>query len=1128
MQCFESYSVPSWIPGCADRRLPGLLAFLFGLLFSVACQLEAQTSGPQHYKDVGERQDGNSVKKPLVTLQVRDSTLRYVLYEIARQANLRVVYDDRDTFDTKKVSVSIKQGSAMQAFAEVLKGTGFAARLISDGKTVTIHATDSKEGSGKQDSVAQNNNGIISGRVKDSSSNQGIAGATISVVGVSASVITGKNGEFVLVRVPTGKQRISIKLLGYQSVTREVEVKSGSRLTLNVNMVPSATSLSEVVTTATGLQRRVEVPSDIVKVDAEKMRQRAPIRSVADMIEAAQVPGVVVTRASGDPGAATRVRIRGIGSISQSNDPVYIVDGMWVDASVQSPSRIDQIDPETIETIEIVRGPSAATLYGQDAANGVIVITTKKGTPGTTRWNMSYNRDWGQAYGRMPLFYEGLGYNQITGARRFCSVANVLASDCVQDSVAVYDPNNRLVMREGQAQTDVYSLSMDGGSNSVKYALTASSKDQLGVRRVAPVDLIRLRLMNVKYDGEMLRPSLLKDHSLSSNLSLYPRENLDIVMTVRAGYGTLVDNGYNFGTLDGGSANVYSPDTLSFLSENVARDFSQIGKKKYTNTTSFGSTATWRNGSGTVVTSNVGIDQTNLSESGYGRTESCKSSLCVDGLGRRNEGSGKNTVATLRTNASTLLTRGRFRDFLELSPAVGFDFRRTKNENFFLQKDSVPGGESSIESGRVSGVIGRRSENATAGWYLNSRVGILKRIYFDLGIRQDIGSAITTTSSSNLKYPKLGGAWLLSNEGFWPENKIVNILRLRGAIGHAAVQPDIADVKGNYIIGTRFIDGKVVRSLELNGVGNSELVPERSVELEVGFDMYMFNERVTMIATYAHKENKNTLVSVQLPSSLGRGLSRKENIGRVQNRNVELTINSIVVDRDWVRVLADYSHTISDNRVKSLGKGVDNVVNSRSNVLRDVIAVGYPIGGVWRRRVMGYFDDNGDGMISQSERIQTDEGFYLGSSTPRYIGSYGINATFFGKLTIDSRFSYRSNYVPNYSGQNSKDYGQQDVTAPLIVQAYSGEFLGGTPVSDFRWNSASVSYSLPSQNISFLRTRSMTLSLQANNIGLWTKFPGRDPWVNTGILTGSEMLTVDYGVTPPPPRTFSLNVRMGL
>ncbi len=1054
-------------------------------------------------------------KSGKISLKVQDSSVGYIVRTLGKLSGIPVIFNSAESAFAKRVSVNVANANVMDAFKEALKGTGLTASYASDGRTILVSPSVSK------DSLSNRQSGYVKGQVVDSASGKGIKGVSVSVSGASLMVITDDKGFFTLSDVPAGKQLIMFKLLGYRSANRSVDVSGSGTSSIKVTLTQSATSLNEVVTTATGLQRRVEVPSDIVKIDAEKIRQRAPVRSVADMIEAAQVPGVVVTRASGDPGAPRRVRIRGVGSISQSNDPVYIVDGMWVDESIY-----DRMDPETIETFEIIRGPSAATLYGQDAANGVIVITTKKGTPGNTRWNMNYSRDWGKAYGKMPLFYEGFGYNPITGARRTCKIQNVLLLECVQDSVAIYDPNSSMVLREGQEQKDIYSLSLDGGTNAVRYALSLNTNDIIGVRRAAPIDLIRLRKWNIKYDRDVLKPSRLKDHKISSNLSLQPREGLDIQFLVRAGFATLVDNKYNFSV-----GNRLSLDTMAFLSDGVRRDIGQTFKVRHTNTTSFGSSVSWRSKNDILVKGNAGIDQTNMNESGSGENNSCLGTQCYDDLGTRDERTSGNTVLSLRTNISTVLSRGRFSRFLDLRPTAGFDFRSVKNDNFAVFKDSVPGGESSIESGRVTNTLGGRKENADAGWYLSSMIGVFKRIYFDLGIRQDVGSAITSSSSTT--YPKLGGSWLLSDEGFWPENKIVNLFRLRASLGHAAVQPDVADIKGKYIIGTKFIDGKLVRSLELVNVGNSELVPERSVELETGFDMYMFNERINLIATYAHKENKNTLVTVQLPSSVGKDdfpLQRKENIGRVENRSLELTINSIVMDKDWLRIAADYSHTFSDNTVKSLGRGINNITPNiaAEGTYRDHVAVGYPLASIWRNTIMGYLDENGDGIIAPNERIMMDSLTYVGPSTPRYRGSYGINATIIGKIIVDSRFSYQSSHVPNYTGQSGSSYGEQDVNAPLDVQALSYGMLGVTPISDFRWNSASISYTLSPRRFSFISTRTISFALQAANIALWTKFVGRDPGINTGMLSGNEMLTIDYGVTPPPPRTFAFNVRLGL
>ncbi len=1073
--------------------------------------------------EVGKQQQ-EDIRERRVTISLHNTTLEKAMNEIAQSAGLKLTYSRTIVPVNKKIdSFSVKGMSVGEALNKLLDGTKFIAIVRANGRGVITEAGSQQGNAGSE--KQKNIDNIIKGRVVDSASKNGIPGVMVSVPGTEIRTITDKNGVFVLSNVPANRNHINFKLLGYASAVRTIEnVNKGDDLL--VMLVPAATSLNEVVTTATGFQRRVEIPSDIVKIDAEKIRQRAPVRSLTDMLEAAQIPGVLVTRASGDPGAATRVRIRGIGSISQSNDPVYIVDGMWIDGSVQSPSRIDLIDQETIETIEVVRGPSAATLYGQDASNGVIVITTKKGLPGITRWNFGYSSDWGRAYGKMPLVYEGLGYNQITGERVLCPVSSVLAFVCVQDSVGIYDPNSKLILREGQERQDAYSLSFDGGAKAVKYSVAASTRNVLGVRRAAPIDLIRLRKMNQTYDKDILKPSRQKNHALSSNLSLYPRDNLDIVLTVKAAYSDLIDNRYKL--VSHVVANPINPDTINFLNE--GSEFSEIFRNMQTRNTVFGSSITWRHKHGINVTGNGGLDHTTANETGSTRKYGC-GLICGNDIGSQSDGMHSTTVASLRTNVSTMLTRGRLGYFIELQPRIGFDFRNVKRNNFNVSRDSIPGGEPA-SSGRIGSALGTVRETTDAGWYLSSTVGILRKLYFDIGLRQDIGSAIK--SSSNTTYPKLGGAWLVSDEGFWPENNFISIFRLRGGIGHAAVQPDVGDIKGRFVTGTRYIDGKVVKSLELTNIGNSELMPERAVELEVGFDLDVWYDRISVIATYAHKENKNALVSRKLPSSFGRGsdVTRKENIGLVQNRSLEMSVNGIAVDKSWLRLVLDYSHTISDNRVKSLGPGTTSI--SRSLVgtgITDAIVVGYPLGSVFKRTPLAYMDENGDGLISISEIVVKDGGVYVGTSNPRYRGSYGINTTMWNRLVIDSRFSYQSDYAVDYNSSISgrKDYGFQDVNAPLYLQAQAQyQALNVDRISDFRWNSASISYVLPAVRISSFDVRSMSISLQGTNLGLWTKFGGRDPWVNTGILSGSEVMRVDQGSVPPPPRKFALNIKMGL
>lgn len=1100
----------------------------FVLIMGTALSIQSQATYSVPPSDLDLRANDQETRKSIsgqlaasrISLNFKDSTVEYLLNEIARQSRMRMAYNNKTAALSKRVTVKITDESVTDALSKVLKGTNLVSAITSDGETIVIRQVDTpgKSGAGK----VQEEKGVVNGRVVDSSTNSPISGVSVRVESENLVVLTDSQGRFRLNVLSPGKYVVSFKVIGYRSYFQEIEVKVGSSTNFEVSLHKTDNTLAEVVTTVTGPQRRVEIANDIVTINADKIRERAPVRNIADMIEAAQVPGVLITRGSGDPGAPSRIRIRGLGSISQSNDPVMIVDGIWVDATVRSPSRIDEIDPATIETIEIVRGPSAATLYGQDAANGVIVITTKKGKAGPTRWTFSYNRDWGQTYGKSPEAYLGFGYHPILGTRQACPISSVLSFYCIQDSVAVYDPNSPLLAREGIETNNRFVAQVDGGSEAVRYAISGTVRNTIGVRRISPVDQIRFRKIGFPYRKEFARPSALNQRTMTSNLTLLPNPKITLGFVATGGQSALKDNSYEpwFSSTELQPDRKLSIDTFSLLS--LTNRIRAIENPTHSSTVMFSGNILW-NPVNWTVRANAGIERNNSNNSRYEYWTQCNYSMpCTDSTGIRQETAESRGISTLRINTSTLLNLGRWSRLLEIRPAFGGDYRKVQATRLYISKYQVPPGERSLSSGEHQHSSFDRLSNATAGWYLNSTVGLLRRLYFDVGIRQDIGSAIT--SSSNSRYPKLGGSWLISDEGFWPQNSWVSMLRFRGAMGYSAVQPDVADIRGRYMSGFRVVDGKSVRTVELGGIGNPQLEPERAMEIEIGFDTDLFFDRVNFVATYAHGENRNVLITRSLPPSVvgNSGVVRKENVAGVRNRNIEITTNARVLETRRSLLVLNYNLTVSDNVVTSLGKGIwPSATDGVGNVVE-----GYPLAGVWSRRVMGYRDINDDGLLSLDEVILTDSSVYVGWNQPRYRAGYGFNMTFQSQLVFDARFAYKSQYVQQYTPQSG--YGAQDIKASFPEQAYAviNGLTGRRLISDLRWNSASLTYHLRGALLQLSRARSLSISLQGNNLALWTNYDGRDPGVNANILTSE--VAIDNGNIVPRPRLFVLDFKIGL
>ncbi|MGH9202599.1 MAG: TonB-dependent receptor plug domain-containing protein, partial [Vicinamibacterales bacterium] len=225
-------------------------------------------------------------------------------------------------------------------------------------------------------------------------SGQPIASAQLGVVGTQLGAVTNNDGQYTIRGVNPGRAEVRVLRLGFAEQRQAVSVTAGQTAMLNFALRAVAMTLNPVVTTVTGQQRRIEVGNAIAQIDATDIVQRQAVSNVADML-VAKAAGVLVIPGT-QTGAGIRVRIRGTSSLSLTNNPIYVIDGIRVEGTTGSstlsvggttPSRIGDLNPEEIESIEVVRGPSASTLYGTDAANGVIVITTKRGIAGRTQWS---------------------------------------------------------------------------------------------------------------------------------------------------------------------------------------------------------------------------------------------------------------------------------------------------------------------------------------------------------------------------------------------------------------------------------------------------------------------------------------------------------------------------------------------------------------------------------------------------------------------------------------------------------------------------------------------------------------------------------------------------------------------
>lgn len=1079
-------------------------------------------------------QDKNTLKKQ-VTLVARDSTVRWVIHEIARQAGLKPIVNELSPGLNSRVSVNISKMYVMDALAVALKGSALEVMIGSDNETLRVRPKlDTLDSEGREKKSV----GSIVGRVVDSASGKGVAGATVLVVGTALSAVSNDKGEFQIRDVPVGNHTISVKLLGFKTVGRSVEVVDARGASVDVRMAASATALSEVVTTATGRQRRVEVGHDIVKLNATEILERAPARSVSDMLRYAQVPGVQVMTASGEPGAPSRIRMRGIGSISQNTDPAIIVDGIWVNSKMSDSSIIskvggggygignmrytssplDDIDPSIIESIEIVRGPSAASLYGQEAANGVIVITTKRGKAGQTAWNYSFSKDWDSQvrakFGRWVPY----GTNVSGQAMDDCGLSAHYGLVCVQDSVVDIHRFGFLLDETGPASSFRHNISLRGGTADVAYNFSASYQNLTGTRRIVPADLIRLRMLNIPVTENVIKPSGESKVFLTSSVVFTPRRSLNFDISINAINSNSRQNGVQTTGNTGGLR--YGMDTLAILDHTSAEaEIFLTGSDGFSIKSAL--TARYHPDTWWNALAAVGIDRGEREEHRKIEHRLCNLGVCepyqtAEGLRR---GFAKTNVLTGRISSSGAIST-RWDNIFSVRPSIGLDVRRTIVDGLTLALDEGPFGADQA-SGRGRGTI-VANDVITAGYYVNTSLKLMNRMFFDLGFRQDAGSVIKINSAS--RYPKIATSWLVSDEGFFPRNTLISLLRLRGAVGYAAVHPEAADLYGGYRYSTAIINGKQRVIADLSTIGNNKLVPERSLELEGGFDADLLQDRMELIFTMAHKTLRNAIITRSLPTSSGLPANRKENVSRVDNRSVELSINTRLIDNDAMLLQIQTGLSNVNNVIKRLG----DKVSPTSNLSRDRLVEGYQIGSVWARPVLGYGDVDNNGYIDNAEVLLGDTTVYQGWNTPKFTASYsGSLALLNRNLSLSFSFSHTGPRVQKLT--YSDNYGSVVVGAPVEIQAFSkaDDINGGASmrVSEVRLMYTAINYNLPASISNRLKAKLITISLQGSNLGLWTNYTGRDPMVNSTPVGNTIS---DNGFTLPMPRKYAFNVRLEL
>jgi len=970
--------------------------------------------------------------------------------------------------------------------------------------------------------------GSIAGRVTDQASQQPVSGAQVVVEGSVLRGQTNQEGRYRIERLPLGEYRVQVRLIGYATAVRPVTLTAGEPAQLDFTLTAAPVSLEGVtVVAATGEEQRArEIPNTVSHIDASKINQEALPTNLADLLNA-RAPGVQVLPSGGTTGTGSRIRIRGATSVSLSNEPIIVVDGVRVENGAESnsigvggqtPSRLNDLNPDEIESIEIVKGPAATSLYGTDAVNGAIQIRTKRGRPGPTRWTgyveggaLNDHADW-------PA-----NFTSRTNTGASCSLTAAAlppgaTGACVIDTVRSFNPLKVFSpFQTGSRQQ--YGLSASGGSEATTFFLSGDFEREKGVYH--PNDLRRVSLRaNVRNQVSRLLDIAVSTGYVSSNLGLPQNDNNSAgiassgllgcaqlacpIDTAKHGYGFLTpEQAFNIFVAQGierftGSLNANFRPT-SFLSIRAVA----------------GTDVTNRFDQQTIPPGLVPLNQNTL-----------------DGNRISNRTQLFNYTAQLTSLASFRLSSE-----LVSNTSVGVQYFKNVFAQTVASGRKLAKGSTSLAGVVIPTVNETTNEFVTIGEYVQEELGLRDRIFFTGALRNDRNSAFGS-SFGNIVYPKVGGSWVISDEPFFPRSDLMNSVRLRAAWGRSGRQPGPNDAIAFFNPVAVAASGDVPGITD-SSVGNQSLKPERTSEWEAGFDADLWRQRVHLEFTYYDKSSKDALIRRRLAPSLGVSTDQFLNLGQVSNKGVEILLSAQPVNTP--RFSWNVTASAWGNRNRLIDLGIDPATGKK---IKPIIfglggasqrhQEGYPLGGYWDFPYT-FNDANKDGLIAASEVTVGPAQVFQGTPLPTHGGTVSTEVSFLRHFRLygllDGRFGNKLDHsTEEFRCLLGICRGRRDPKAPLADQAravatvFNGLETGYFEDAGFvKLREVSLTFFAPETWASRLGASALSVTLTGRNLVTWTNYTGVDPELNDAGQ--SNFNTADF-LTQPPVRYFIARVNL--
>ena len=908
-----------------------------------------------------------------VTVVADNVSTGKVISEIEKQTDYLFVYNVNEVNLKRNVKVNAQNKSVAEVLNKVFEGTDIYYAM--EGKNIML-MSKAKDGE-----VAQQAN-KVTGIVKDANG-EPVIGANVMVKGQSIGTITDIDGRFVL-DAPKNAV-LQITYIGYVSQ----EVKVSGKKEINVVLKEDTETLDEVVVIGYGTAKKSDLTGATTQIKPEALTSSV----VGNALESLQgkAAGVAVFN-DNKPGASPSIRVRGSGSITASNEPLYVVDGFPL-----MDGNISDLNPSDIESMEILKDASSTAIYGSRGANGIVMITTKKGKSGTK--NLSVNTSVGvQMPGRLANLISGEDFISFMNAGYKNQGSNIPFSDI--PSTYTTDTNWEKEILENSSLLQDYSITFDGSSNKTNYMLSTGFYNQEGLLKAQ-------NYQKYTFHGNL-------QHSFNKWLTV--GANTQFTYSIQDVFDSALIDIYRYGWP---TENVKNEDDTYNISSmhntyilypwNPVLDMNETTTQFTTNRflgTLFAEMQLMKD---LKYRLNLGVDLKNTRKYNYVGSESAVNKASgLKGNGYNNWNKGFSKVM------ENILTYNHTWNKHRLTATAVYSWQDFTYEDINL---SGSGFENDLTGAWSMGLADKSSVSWGTNKYSNKLISFTGRVSYVYDDKYLLTATSRWDGSSRFGannkwgyFPSVGLGWRLSQESFLKENKVITNLKIRGSFGITGNQ-EIGNYKSlAQLTGSNYTDGSSVIYGFKESIGNGDLKWERTTQFDLGFDLSLWN-RMDIAFDYYTRNTNDLLYNVPIPSTSGYS-SILSNIGKVTNKGWELSVGGNIMQNKDFNLYASVNVTYNQNKIKELYGGVDEVaVRYEAGGLARVLKVGNSVDAIYARHSLGiiktqeqldeykkkvpntaanaqlgdemYEDIDGDGSISSNDYV------CLGSVQPKYF--YGLN-----------------------------------------------------------------------------------------------------------------------------------------